>query len=89
MGNTYNYSEMAIVVRPMRPGEERTFLEIRSRSVRGLASSVYPHAVIDGWAGGASDAHVQKFGENPDREIRLIAELDGDDSRATRRRALL
>jgi putative acetyltransferase len=62
----------------MRTGEERQFLEIHSRSVRGLASGFYPQAVIDGWAGGTSDAQVQKFSENPDREIRLIAELDGE-----------
>ena len=78
MAKTYNHAEMTIVVRPMRAGEERTFLEIHSRSVRGLAIGFYPQAVIDGWAGGASDAQVQKFGENPDREIRLIAELDGE-----------
>lgn len=62
----------------MRTGEERTFLEMHSRSVRGLASGFYPQAIIERWAGGASDAQVQKFGENPDREIRLIAELDGE-----------
>jgi putative acetyltransferase len=68
---------MAIIVRPMQRGEERLFLDMHGRSVRGLASSVYPQNVIDRWAAGTSDAHVRSFRGNADQEVRLIAELDG------------
>jgi putative acetyltransferase len=62
----------------MQPGEERVFLEIHGRSVRGLASQAYPQAVIDAWAPGTSDAHIRNFQSNVDQEIRLLAEMDGE-----------
>src|SRR5687767_6880220 len=68
---------MAIIVRPMRPDEGRSFLELHGRSVRGLAAQLYSSEVIDAWAGRVTDEAVQRFLKNPDGEIRLIAELDG------------
>jgi len=68
---------MAIVVRPMRSEEARAFLDIHTRSVRGLAEPHYPPEVIDAWVVPATDESVRGFLENPDGELRLLAELDG------------
>ena len=69
---------MAIVIRPFRPGEERAFLEIHGRSVRGLASTHYGQEVVDAWAPRSTDEQVRRFLENVDGEIRLLAESDGE-----------
>jgi putative acetyltransferase len=70
---------MSVAVRPMRDEEARLFLEIHGRSIRGLAAEHYPDDVIAAWAGPApiSDEAVRHFLENPDHEIRLLAEVDG------------
>ena len=64
----------------MRGEEARLFLEIHGRSIRGLAGDHYPGDVIAAWAGPLapiSDEAVRRFLTNPDHEIRLLAELDG------------
>jgi putative acetyltransferase len=70
---------MSVVVRLMHDDEGGLFLDIHSRSVRGLAAPHYPAQVIDAWAGpaGVTDEGVRHFLKNPDHEIRLIAEIDG------------
>lgn len=68
---------MAVVVRPMLADEARAFLDIHTRSVRGLAASHYPPEIIDAWVVPATDENVGRFLENPDGELRLLAELDG------------
>ena len=69
---------MAIIVRPLRPGEERMFLKLHSRSVRGLATGHYSPEVIEAWTVPLTDENLRGFVENRDNEIRLIAELDGE-----------
>jgi putative acetyltransferase len=69
---------MAICVRPLRPGEERTFLEIHGRSVRGLANTHYPSEVIEAWAARTTGDSLRRFRDNVDREVRLLAEIDGE-----------
>lgn len=69
---------MPITVRPMRPDEGRIFLELHSRSIRGLASAHYAPGVIDAWTIPPTDKNVTGLLENADGEIRLIAELDGE-----------
>ena len=68
---------MAVIVRPMRADEGRTFLDIHTRSVRGLAAQHYSPEIIDGWAARITDESVRALMRNPDGEIRLLAELDG------------
>lgn len=69
---------MAIDVRPLRPDEARTFLEIHRASIRGLAANDYAPDVINDWAPvPVSDTMVEHFLANRDQEVRLIAELDG------------
>ena len=68
---------MAIVVRPLRPDEERMFLELHGRSVRGLATGHYPPDVIEAWVVPLTEENLRGFHENRDNEIRLIAELKG------------
>ena len=69
---------MPVVVRRMRVEEARKFLEIHHASVRGLAGDDYPPSVIELWAPNITEAGVQTFLANPDDEIRLIAEIDGE-----------
>jgi putative acetyltransferase len=66
-----------ITVRQMRPDEGGTFLELHSRAIRGLAAAHYPPEVISTWATPVTEATIGRFLENPDQEVRLIAELDG------------
>ena|SRR5688500_2382603 len=65
---------MPVVVRPIYLTEAATFLQIHSRSVRGLAAADYPPRVIEAWTGPLNE---ERFLANPDKEIRLIADLDG------------
>jgi GNAT superfamily N-acetyltransferase len=70
---------MEISVRPMQPAEARRFLEIHHDSVRGLATNDYPQNVIEAWAPlPITDERLERFLQNRDGEIRLIAELDGE-----------
>jgi putative acetyltransferase len=70
---------MAVAVRPMRSDEGRRFLEVHHESVRALAAKDYPPHVIDAWAPTPiSDERLERFLQNMDKEIRLIAELGGE-----------
>jgi putative acetyltransferase len=68
---------MAVVVRPMLAEEARTFLEIHTRSIHGLAAPHYPPEVIEAWVVPVTEATIRGLLENPDHEIRLLAALDG------------
>jgi putative acetyltransferase len=68
---------MAVVVRPMLADEARAFLEIHTRSVRGLAASHYPPEVIEAWVVPMTEEYLRGFIKNQDKEIRLVAEVDG------------
>jgi putative acetyltransferase len=68
---------MAVIVRPLRPGEERRYLEIVNRAIRGLASTHYLPEAIEGWVVPVTDDSLRELIANPDREVRLIAEIDG------------
>jgi putative acetyltransferase len=70
---------MSVFIREMRPQEARIFLEVHHAAVRGLAASHYSPEVIDAWAPlPILDEHVEKVRSNPDGELRLIAEIDGE-----------
>jgi len=69
---------MGITVRPLRSNEGRMFLDIHTRSIRGLAAGYYTPEVIDAWVVPMTENNVRSFLENRDDEIRLIAELDGE-----------
>jgi putative acetyltransferase len=66
-----------ITVRPLRDEELGLYLEIHERAIRGLASSHYPPDIIEGWAVAVTGDTLAELQRNPDRELRLIAELDG------------
>ena len=69
---------MSVVIRPMRSEEARRFLEIHHESVRGIAANDYPASVIDAWAPlPITDEIVERFLQNRDDEIRLMAEIGG------------
>jgi putative acetyltransferase len=67
-----------ITVRPLRATEGRIFLEIHSRSIRGLAAAHYPAEVLEAWTVPLTEESLRGFLDNRDGEIRLIAELDGE-----------
>lgn len=69
---------MPVSVRAMQAADARHFLEIHHESVRGLAAKDYPLGVIDAWAPPISSERLQRFIENRDNEIRLLAERDGE-----------
>jgi putative acetyltransferase len=69
---------MPVTVRQLRSDEARAFLDIHTRSIRGLAARCYTPEVIDAWTVASTDENLQRLLENPDGEIRLIAELDGE-----------
>lgn len=68
---------MAVTVRPLRAGEERLYLEIVSRAIRGLALGYYPAEAIEGWGPKITDEALDDLTLNVDKEIRLVSELDG------------
>jgi putative acetyltransferase len=68
-----------ITVRQMRTEDARAFLEIHHAAVRGIAAADYPSPVIEAWAPlPITDRTLEGFLANPDREIRLVAEIDGE-----------
>ena len=68
---------MAVTVRPLRDDEIRLYLQIHERGIRGLAASHYSQDAIEGWVVPATAENVRRLTLNADREIRLLAELDG------------
>ncbi len=70
---------MEIVVRKMRDGDARSFLEVHHAAVRGIAAKDYSRAVIEDWAPlPIAETAIEGILANPDNEIRLIAEIDGE-----------
>ena len=69
---------MSITVRPLGPDEGRLFLELHGASIRGLAAAAYPPEVIEAWQIRPTEGAVEALMANPDGEIRLVAELDGE-----------
>lgn len=68
---------MPVTVRPLRDDELRLYLDIHERSIRGLAGSHYSQDAIEGWVVPPTDENIHRLTLNAEREIRLIAELDG------------
>jgi len=68
---------MPVIIRPLQGADARRFLEVHHQSVRGLAANDYPQNVIEAWAAPITDERLQRFLQNRDGEIRMIAELDG------------
>lgn len=68
---------MAVTVRPLRDDEIRLYLQIHERAIRGLAASHYSQDAIEGWVVPATPENVRRLTLNADREIRLLAELNG------------
>jgi len=67
-----------VTVREMRPEDARRFLEIHHAAVRGIAAKDYPPSVVDAWAQPITDQLIERFLANRDRELRLMAEIDGE-----------
>jgi putative acetyltransferase len=67
-----------VTVRPLRDDELRLYLEIHHRAIRGLAAGHYTPDVLDGWVVPINDETLHELKRNPDNEVRLIAELDGE-----------
>jgi putative acetyltransferase len=74
----YSPAQMTVTVREMRHEDGRSFIEVRNAAVRGIAVKDYPPEVIENWAGPpVTEAMLERFFLNPDKGIRLVAEIDG------------
>jgi putative acetyltransferase len=69
---------MSVTIREMRPEDARRFLEIHHAAVRGIAAKDYPTSVVEAWARPITDQVIERFLANRDREVRLVAEIDGE-----------
>jgi GNAT superfamily N-acetyltransferase len=69
---------MPVNIREMRPEDARRFLEIHHAAVRGIAAKDYPASVVEVWARPITDQAIERFLANRDREVRLVAEIDGE-----------
>jgi putative acetyltransferase len=70
---------MTIHVRPARPEDARSFMEVRNAAVRGIAVKDYPPEVIEAWAKSpVTEATIDHFLANSDKETRLVAELNSE-----------
>jgi putative acetyltransferase len=69
---------MSVTIREMRPEDARRFLEIHHAAVRGIAARDYSTSVVDAWARPITDEAIEGFLANRDREVRLVAEIDGE-----------
>lgn len=68
-----------ITVHDLRSDEEaRRFLEIHHAAVRGIAAKDYPASVVEAWARPITEQVIERFLANRDREVRLVAEVDGE-----------
>ena len=68
---------MSLIVRPLRADELRTYLEIVSQAIRGLAAASYAREAIESWAPTVTDDSLRELERNEEGEIRLMAELHG------------
>jgi putative acetyltransferase len=69
---------MSLVIREMRDGDARSFLEVHHAAVRHLAVRDYPVEVIEAWAPlPITQAAVDLVVANAEDETRFIAQRDG------------
>jgi putative acetyltransferase len=69
---------MSVTIRELRPEDARRFLEIQYAAVRGIAARDYTATVVEAWARPITDQAIERFLANRDRELRLVAEIDGE-----------
>jgi putative acetyltransferase len=67
-----------VSVRRMEGDDARAFLEMHRSSVHGVACVDYPPEVIEAWSPPVTDERISAFLENPDKEVRFVADLDGE-----------
>ena len=68
---------MDITIREMQPDDARDFLKVQNAAVRKIAAKDYPKDVIEAWAPRLTAKRVAGFLENPDNDLRLVAEAEG------------
>jgi putative acetyltransferase len=69
----------AIFLREMRADDARQFLLVHHGAVRGIAAKDYGPEIVEEWAPmPISDEAVELVAANPDNEVRIVAEMDGE-----------
>ena len=58
--------------------DARVFLETLNVSIREVASADYPPEVIESWAIPIGEKSLKYYADNPEGELRILAELDGE-----------
>lgn len=66
-----------ISIRSAGGADARIFLETLNRSIREVASADYAPEVIEAWVIPIDEKSLSRYAENPEGELRIIAELDG------------
>lgn len=61
----------------MEISDAEAFVQILRDSIREVASVDYPRAVIDGWAPEVTERSIRFTVANPENELRVVAEIDG------------
>jgi putative acetyltransferase len=70
---------MTIIVRPMRPEDARAALEAHRSAIHGTAAKDHPRSILHEWGPlPVTEQNVKRFQANPDNEIRIVAERDGE-----------
>lgn len=62
----------------MEVEDARAYLETHRASIVGVASADYSADLLEAWAPPVTDESVAAFAGNPDDEICIVAELDGE-----------
>jgi putative acetyltransferase len=68
---------MACVVRVLHEDELRSYVDIVNSAITGLATTHYAPKIIHAWIVPVTDETLNQLRLNQDREIRLVAELNG------------
>jgi GNAT superfamily N-acetyltransferase len=67
---------VAIVTRPLRPGEERLYLEIVNGAIRGVEDDYYTPEARAAWLVPITPDSLSHLVANPDGEVRFVAEFN-------------
>jgi putative acetyltransferase len=69
---------VSILVRRLRPGEERLYLEIVNGAISGVEDGYYSPEALAAWHVPITADSLAYLADNPDGEVRLVAELNGE-----------
>jgi len=66
-----------IMIRPATEQDTKALLEVHYDAVQNIASADYSKEIISQWSQPVDRKRIEEFLQNPENEIRLVAELKG------------